>query len=58
MAARKQNYTVTQSHENLGYGRKAPMRERKVVYGGLVSNSVMSMQRPLGAAETQPTLVS
>ena len=36
------------SQENLGYDRKAPLRERRIVYGGpnndmIMSNSVMSM---------------
>ena len=51
-----------QSQENFGYGRKAPMRERKVVYGlpakdMIMSKSVMSMQHPLGA-DTNHTPVS
>ena len=37
--------TVVQSQENLGYGRKAPMRERKIVYGGVPAptNEMMFM---------------
>lgn len=41
-------YYAVQSQQHLGYGRKAPMRERKITYNGAdvmrVNNSFSSMQ--------------